>query len=281
MARRNRGGSPLDDFFAVLLLFPWWVTLILGIGLWVYLNCQPSPTGFSLDKPVMIWFGLQSLKWACLGAAFVSGVLTLKRKMLFASAKDIEAIRAMSWREFETLVGESYRRQGYSVEETGGGGADGGIDLILRGKGQKILVQCKRWQKVKVDVMIVREMFGLLHHEKADRVIIVTIGNYTPDAVDFARGKPIDLVNGKALVQLIRDVKGEPVAASAAKSNLPTRASPQKVLHVQVAASDAAAPACPKCGSPMVLRTARKGANAGGQFWGCLKYPACKGIVGV
>lgn len=49
MARRNRGGSPLDDFFAVLLLFPWWVTLILGIGLWVYLAWQPSPTGFSLD----------------------------------------------------------------------------------------------------------------------------------------------------------------------------------------------------------------------------------------
>lgn len=38
MARRNRGGSPLDDFFAFLLLFPWWVTLILGGSLWVYLN---------------------------------------------------------------------------------------------------------------------------------------------------------------------------------------------------------------------------------------------------
>jgi hypothetical protein len=51
------------------------------------------------------------------------------------AAADIGSIRRMSWQEFETLVGEAYRRQGYSVEETGGGDADGGVDLILRGKG--------------------------------------------------------------------------------------------------------------------------------------------------
>jgi four helix bundle suffix protein len=36
-------------------------------------------------------------------------------------------------------------------------------------------------------------------------------------------------------------------------------------------------PVCPKCGKPMALRTARKGANAGSQFWGCCGYPECKG----
>jgi restriction system protein len=38
-----------------------------------------------------------------------------------------------------------------------------------------------------------------------------------------------------------------------------------------------AAPACPACGKPMALRTARKGAREGSQFWGCSAYPACKG----
>ncbi|HUJ08714.1 MAG TPA: four helix bundle suffix domain-containing protein [Verrucomicrobiae bacterium] len=37
------------------------------------------------------------------------------------------------------------------------------------------------------------------------------------------------------------------------------------------------APACPVCGSPMALRTAKKGPRTGSQFWGCSKYPACKG----
>ena len=37
------------------------------------------------------------------------------------------------------------------------------------------------------------------------------------------------------------------------------------------------APACPACGKPMALRTARKGPRAGSQFWGCSSYPSCKG----
>ena len=36
----------------------------------------------------------------------------------------------MSWREFEMLVGEAFRVQGYSVVETGGS-ADGGVDVVL------------------------------------------------------------------------------------------------------------------------------------------------------
>lgn len=39
------------------------------------------------------------------------------------------------------------------------------------------------------------------------------------------------------------------------------------------------APACPKCGKPMALRTAQKGKNAGKQFWGCTGYPECKKIA--
>ena len=38
-------------------------------------------------------------------------------------------------------------------------------------------------------------------------------------------------------------------------------------------------PDCPKCGRPMVRRTARRGANAGSEFWGCSEFPRCRGIV--
>ena len=36
-------------------------------------------------------------------------------------------------------------------------------------------------------------------------------------------------------------------------------------------------PACPVCHGVMVVRTAKKGPRAGSQFWGCAKYPDCKG----
>jgi ATP-dependent DNA helicase RecQ len=41
------------------------------------------------------------------------------------------------------------------------------------------------------------------------------------------------------------------------------------------------APACPECGTQMVLRTAQRGPNSGGQFWGCPTFPKCRGIVSI
>lgn len=56
----------------------------------------------------------------------------------------------------------------------------------------------------------------------------------------------------------------------------------EKLAAARVAArqqvSVPVAPCCPQCGRPMVGRTARTGAHAGSQFWGCANYPACKGI---
>lgn len=40
-------------------------------------------------------------------------------------------------------------------------------------------------------------------------------------------------------------------------------------------------PLCPKCGLPMVLRTAKRGGNAGQQFWGCMNYPRCQEMLAV
>ena len=42
-----------------------------------------------------------------------------------------------------------------------------------------------------------------------------------------------------------------------------------------------ATPQCPVCGSDMVLRVAKKGKYAGRQFYGCKKYPRCKGLVNI
>ena len=36
---------------------------------------------------------------------------------------------------------------------------------------------------------------------------------------------------------------------------------------------------CPDCGAPMSLRTARRGRNSGGQFYGCTRYPQCRATL--
>lgn len=56
-------------------------------------------------------------------------------------------------------------------------------------------------------------------------------------------------------------------------------AAPQPIPAPQPVSAGQTAPACPKCGSPMVLRTARSGSQVGQQFYGCTSYPQCRGMV--
>ena len=125
------------------------------------------------------------------------------------------------------------------------------------------LFDCKRWKTQQVGVDKVRELFGVVTAERAHRGILVTSGSFTREALSFQVGKPLILVDGPALAQLVRYVQ-QPGSQPDAEASSP--------------ALPAAEPLCPRCNSPMVLRTARRGANAGSQFYGCPRYPECRGI---
>src|SRR5205807_9688564 len=90
---------------------------------------------------------------------------------------------------------------------------------------------------------------------------LVATTTFTSDAVAFAAGKPIELVGADALLKLLRGVQtsGNIVAFSATDER------------------DHLAPECPRCGSVMMLRQVKRGANAGEQFWGCPIFPKCRG----
>lgn len=236
-----------------------------------------SSSGFILGS---WWRGLATagqylVPFICLAGA---GVSAFRRKQRSDLVTDVAQVRAtgvldgMSWREFEMLVGEGFRLQGYQVVETGGGGADGGVDLVLarpgKSGGEKFLVQCKQWRAYKVGVDVVRELYGVMAARGATGGFVVTSGRFTDDAVSFASGRNVTLVDGPKLVGLIRQAKagaGQPAARTVAANATPP------------SAASAQATACPLCSKPMVRRTAKRGANAGGEFWGCTGYPACRG----
>jgi restriction system protein len=96
--------------------------------------------------------------------------------------------------------------------------------------------------------------------ERASAGIVVTSGHFTRDAREFASGKPVELIDGPGLIGLIKDVQG---------------ARPVEPSPVMRTASSVQA--CPDCGSIMILRTAKRGAKAGSEFWGCPSYPKCRG----
>ncbi len=172
----------------------------------------------------------------------------------------LESIRQLSWKRFEDLLGEAYRRQGYKVQGTLGGGADGGVDLVLGRDGKVTVVQCKRWNGKPVPVQIVRELYGVLHDRDASSAKLIATTSFTPDAIAFAKGKPIELVNSDEVLELIRSVQRSGKIAPAAERE-----------------RDHLAPNCPRCGSEMKVREARRGVNAGERFWGCPDYPSCRG----
>jgi restriction system protein len=124
-----------------------------------------------------------------------------------AQAKGADALDGMSWREFESLVGEAFRLQGFGVVETGGGGADGGVDLVLSKGGEKFLVQCKQWKAYKVGVDVVRELYGVMAARGATGGFVVTSGSFTEDAKAFADGRNVKLVDGQRLFSMIRQAK--------------------------------------------------------------------------
>ena len=185
------------------------------------------------------------------------------RNKLLDHQSSLETIRSMPWQEFELLVGEAFKRKGFEVKENGGGGADGGIDLVLNKNGKKSIVQCKRWKTFSIGVPLIRELYGVMTAERANDCIFVSSGNYTAEARLFAEGKPIWLIDGAELLDLVSSVQVQPNISQSST----------------IKQSQSANPKCPLCGAEMVKRTAKKGANAGSEFLGCSQFPKCRGTA--
>ncbi len=65
------------------------------------------------------------------------------------------------------------------------------------------------------------------------------------------------------------------------KSKISSYLSGKPIENEQPKQVQEVSPRCPKCGSEMVLRTAKRGDNQGGKFWGCSRYPECRGIINI
>lgn len=305
---RRKSASTADDLMDLVARLPWWGGVALAAVAYWGLHAvatRPAPTaptaqtaqqlGNAVSVMLVQALAVPSqylIPLLCLMGALASFMRRRKRQALFAGASQAtgaDALQAMLWQEFEMLVGEGFRRRGYAVRETGGGGADGGVDLVLRQGGETFLVQCKQWKAFKVGVATVRELYGVMAAEGAAGGFVVTSGRFTGEAEAFAAGRNIELVDGVALAQLLREGRegqvGQAAAASSAASGARDRVveaeRPRLALQPDqavAATGPAVEPVCPRCAKPMVQRVAKKGAAAGKAFWGCSAYSAgCRG----
>lgn len=168
---------------------------------------------------------------------------------------NIESLRSLEWKRFELLCAKYYEIAGFKAQ-TIASGADGGIDVKLFKLDPNIpiaIVQCKAWRKA-IGVKEIRELLGVMAHEKVARGIFITNGTYTPDAIAFGASNPIQLLDGNAFLQKIQNLD------SSAKDKLATFAFE----------GDYKTPTCASCGIKMVKKKV---------FWGCSNFPRCRSKI--
>lgn len=270
LARRSRN-TLIPDLIELVALMPWWAGCALAVGSYVLLHGVNQRGAALYPWSTLAYLGQYLVPLLCLAGAAISASRRRHRKNLVsgvAGSETANVLEGMFWRDFEKLVGEAFRLQGYQVTEIGGSGPDGGVDLVLRKGGEKFLVQCKQWKAYQVGVKVVRELYGVMAAQGATGGFVVTSGRFTDDARAFADGRNVKLIDGPRLFKLIKQVKTarDPGEGFAAESRL-------EPTFTEVTA----APACPVCGKEMVLRTAARGKSAGSSFWGCSGYPGCRG----
>lgn len=141
-------------------------------------------------------------------------ITTFDADKRFVDSKNVEFddttnLALMNWEEFEHLIRELFEKEfsnnGSQVKVTQAS-RDGGVDAIAFDsdpiRGGKIVIQAKRYTNT-VGVAAVRDLYGTVMNEGANKGILVTTSDYGPDSYEFAKGKPLTLLNGGNLLHLL------------------------------------------------------------------------------
>jgi restriction system protein len=307
MGRKKQ--SLFEDLIEIAAHFPWWVGVVLAVIAYFLLHsfavvevsshAQPGQIGDMLGKQLFKTFASigQYLLPFCflIGAAVsfargakksklqvsgVGGSVSLRQEPVLRDDVQVrhrvlqerpdklhhdswssELIKSLEWKRFEELCAGVFLAKGYDAQVTELG-ADGGIDIHLFKPGTEKplgIIQCKAWNSRRVGVKPVRELYGVMAAEETPLGIFIASGDFTDDARSFAKGKHIKLLTGRDLLGMIKELPEEK----------------QSSLLTEITKGDYTTPTCPSCGIKMKLRTAKKGGNVGGKFWGCVKYPRC------
>lgn len=271
MARRQKG--PINLLLDATARLGWVAGSLLAVAThlgfrWIAAQKPAGNVNLTEASDQVLWVAAGTLSVAfqwLVPALVMFGVMAgaLRRRRQGALVDQVslnpqQRLASLSWREFEELMSGYFRREGYSVESNPDTGPDGGVDIELRRNGELYLVQCKHWRARKVPVATVRELFGVMTARGAVAGFVVSSGQFTQDAMDFASGRNIEIVGGAALL----DRLGHQTGMSVDSLSCDTSGHP---------------PNCPKCGAGMVRRVAKRGKNAGNAFWGCSAYPRCRG----
>lgn len=176
-----------------------------------------------------------------------------KKRFLKCSLYDIDKL---SGRDFEYFLYYFFRKHKIKTKITPYT-HDFGADLIIKYRGDKIVVQAKRW-KDNVGIQAVQETIGAVAYYNCDRGIVITNSHYTLSAYELAKKSNVMLIDRKGLTLMLNN--DTPLLHS----------SDFKKLYKEDKQNNRL-PCCPICNGQLQVRS-----GPYGKFYGCNNYPNCK-----
>jgi restriction system protein len=181
MARSNP-----RTLFSILLEQPWWISALVGVGLFGIAQLAFPPVAPFVALPfilIALYVGYRQLRTVSPGQV----------------AERLKAMRDLSWEQFSTIVTDAYRRQGYAVAAVN----HPAYDFTLTKQGRVTLLQCRRWKVNQLGAGPLQELAQAVSSKDADHGICITAGNVSPKAREFAASAPLSLITGIELAVLV------------------------------------------------------------------------------
>lgn len=185
---------------ALVTRIPGWTVAVISLALY---------PGLGLALPLALGWSIPSLINANVFGVTFAAVISLGWLTVQLQAKDrrhlvewTTNLRLLSAEEFEWMVGELFRREGWKVRETGRQDTpDGNIDLELTRGGERRIVQCKRWTSWQVGVDEIRNFAGTLLREglPGTQGIFVTLSDFNEQARQEAQSAGVTIIDGRDL----------------------------------------------------------------------------------
>jgi len=203
---------------------------------------------------------------AALASAVAVVLFRWRRGPSLQSLGTLEGLRGMSRRDFHAALAASFSQQGYAVETQAA--SAGPVTLLLVKADRKILVQCRHRTDAQAGAEAIERLHEAMTAEGATGGLIVTSTALSSGAKAVAANKPIGVIEGRAVLELVnRGRPLDPIAGGAI-----ARSEPQLGLVF----TDS--PDCPLCRSPMLSAQAQSGSNAEAAVWNCSQRN-CGGTV--
>ncbi len=179
-----------NSLFAILLRSPWWISMAIAVVFGV--------ASRALLPPDYVIFGAMG------GLPFaVIGVIAAVRQFSAPSASKVAAVQeaagAMAWREFADAIEQALKMDGFHVERL----AQGAADFSVVKSGRRSLVGARRWKAANLGVETLRELAAASTAAEAQGSIIVTLGEVSDNARQFAKSHGVQIIQGRELAALL------------------------------------------------------------------------------